>query len=205
MAGLFRIESAGVAASPDSRLIKAAEWAEYLTAGEIVAAAERRAANLRREAKKAFAEEKRKGYEEGMLQSRREHSEHMMETVLKSIEYLDGLEKGVAGLVGDALRKILDEIPPEERIVRVARQALNLVRGQKKVTLTVCPEDEAVLRSRLDAIAGSHPSIDFIEVAADGRLSPGSCLLQSDMGVVDASLETQIQAVVNALERSRKG
>ncbi|MDR2051347.1 MAG: HrpE/YscL family type III secretion apparatus protein [Deltaproteobacteria bacterium] len=205
MASLFRIDRGRLDASPSSRLIKAAEWAEYNAAGEITAEAERYAENLRREAEEAFAAEKERGYAEGLLQSSQEHAESMMETVLKSIEYIEGLEKGIAGLVGDALRKILGEIPPEERIVGVVRQSLNLVRGQKKVTLSVAPEDEGALRSRLDEILSRYASIDFIEVAADGRLSPGSCLLQSEMGVIDAGIETQIRAIVNALEKRRKG
>jgi type III secretion protein L len=205
MASLFRIDRGGVAASPGSRLIRAAEWAEYRAAGEIVVAAERRAEHLRLEGEKAFAAEKKRGYEEGLEQSRMEHAENMTETVLKSIEYLESMEKGIAGLVGDALRKILGDIPPEERIVGVVRQALNLVRGQKKVTLSVAPEDEVALRARMDEIAGRYSSIDFIEVTADGRLAPGSCVMQSEMGIIDAGLETQVQAVVNALEKSRKG
>jgi type III secretion protein L len=205
MASLFRIDRKGLSASPDSRLIRAAEWAEYLSAREIVAAAERHAESLHREAEEALAEEKRRGYEEGLLQSRQEQIENMMETVLKSIEYLEGMEKGVAGLVGDALRKILGEMPPEERIAGVVRQALNLVRGQKKVTLSVAPEDEASLRLHLEEILSRYASIDFIEIAADGRLAPGSCLLQSELGVIDAGIETQVRAIVNTLEKTRKG
>jgi type III secretion protein L len=205
MASLFRIDGRGVSASPDTRLIKAEEWAAFLGAAQITAEAQRCAVDQRRVTQEAFAAEKERGYEEGIQKSRREQAESMMETVLKSIEYLEGMEKSIAGLVGDALRKILDDIPPEERIVSVVRQALNLVRGQKKVTLVVAAEDADTLRSRMDEILARYASIDFIDIKADARLPSGSCLLQSAMGTIDAGMETQIQAVVNVLEKRQKG
>jgi type III secretion protein L len=205
MASLFRINAGSIGAAPDSRLIRAEEWAAYCSARDIAAAAGEYAANLRREAEEAFAAEKQRGYEEGLRESRQEHAENILETVLKSIDYIEGLEKGIAGLVGDALRKILGEIPPDELIAGVVRQALTLVRGQKRVTLSVAPEDEPTVRSRTDELLRDYASIAFIDVVADGRLSRGACLLQSDMGVIDAGVETQIRAIIQTLEKRRKG
>jgi type III secretion protein L len=38
----------------------------------------------------------------------------------------------------------------------------------------------------------------FLTVLADARLSRNSCILESELGVVDASLETQLKALENA-------
>ena len=40
---------------------------------------------------------------------------------------------------------------------------------------------------------------DFLDVVPDARLERGACLLESELGVVDASLETQLKALENAL------
>ncbi|MDR2504447.1 MAG: HrpE/YscL family type III secretion apparatus protein [Deltaproteobacteria bacterium] len=205
MASLFRIDPGHISAAPESRLIKAAEWAEYHTAAEIAEAARQYAQKLRREAEKALEDEKRRGYEHGLLEGRQEHAEQMMDTVLKSIEYIEGLEKGISALVGDALRKILGSLPPGELIAGVVRQALALARGQRQVILRIAPEDEAALRVRLEEIMREYSSITFVDLQTDARLKPGDCSLQSDMGVIDAGVETQIRAVINALEKKRKG
>jgi type III secretion protein L len=205
MASLFRIIPEGLSAAPDARLIKAGDWGAFCLASDLLAGARREAERMGEEARAAFAAEKERGYAEGLEQSRLEHAEHMLETVLKSIDYIEGLEKGIVGIVGDALRKILGELPPEERIIGVVRQALTLVRGQKRVTLCVAPEDEAILRARLQEILGAYAAVDFVDVTADGRLSRGACLLQNEMGVIDASIETQIQALVHTLEKRQKG
>ena len=122
-----------------------------------------------------------------------------------SIEYIEDMEKGVSTLVGDAVRKILGALPPEELMSGVVRQALSLVRGQKQVTLNVSPADEGAVRARLDDILREYSSIGFIDLKTDGRLAKGACTLQSDMGVIDAGVETQIRAIINALEKRRKG
>ena len=40
---------------------------------------------------------------------------------------------------------------------------------------------------------------DFLDVVPDARLERGAGLLESELGVVDASLETQLKALENAL------
>jgi type III secretion protein L len=115
------------------------------------------------------------------------------------------LEKGVSALVGEALRKILGSLPPEDLMAGVVRQSLALVRGQKQVVLRVSPLDEKAVKARLAEIMREYSSIAFVDVQADGRLSSGACSLQSEMGVIDAGVETQIRAIVNTLEKKRKG
>ena len=205
MANLFRIDSAGVSASPDTRLIKADAWANYRAAETIVEEAHAYAQDMRRKAEEAFEAEKQRGYDQGVLEGRQEHAEQIMDTVLKSIEYIEGLEKGVSTLVGEALRRILGSLPPEDLMAGVVRQSLALVRGQKQVVLRVSPADEEAVKVRLADIMREYSSIAFVDVQADGRLARGACTLQSEMGIIDAGVETQIRAIVNTLEKKRKG
>ena len=205
MAKLFRIDSAGVSASPGARLIKAAEWANYCEADKIVEEARAYAENMRRKAEEDFKAEKLRGYKQGVMEGRQEHSEQILDAVLKSIEYIEGLEKGVSALVGEALRKILGALPPEDLMAGVVRQSLALVRGQKQVALHVSPADEEAVKARLSEIMREYSSIAFVDVHTDGRLDRGACILQSEMGIIDAGVETQIRAIVNTLEKRRKG
>ncbi|MDR2892009.1 MAG: HrpE/YscL family type III secretion apparatus protein [Deltaproteobacteria bacterium] len=205
MANLFRIDAEGIFASPGTRLIKAAAWANYCAADKLVEEARVYAQDMRRKAEAGFEAEKIRGYEQGVLEGRQEHAEQVMDTVLKAIEYVDGLEKGVSALVGEALRKILGSLPPEELMAGVVRQSLSLVRGQKQVVLRVSPLDEEVVKARLADILREYSSIAFVDVQADGRLERGACTLQSEMGIIDAGVETQIRAIVNTLEKKRKG
>ena len=52
------------------------------------------------------------------------------------------------------------------------------------------------LASMLASVPGSA---SFLDVVPDARLERGACLLESELGVVDASLETQLKALEGAL------
>ncbi|MDL2279752.1 HrpE/YscL family type III secretion apparatus protein [Desulfovibrio sp. OttesenSCG-928-G11] len=205
MAKLFCLVPHSLHLAPDTRLIKAADWARYCEAGELLKEARLEAGRIREEAGQAYEEEKRRGFEAGVQEGRMEQAGQMLDTAMKAIDYIENLEAGVVTLVSNALRKILGELPPEERIVSVVRHALSLVQGQKKVLLRVSQEDEAAVQAELSALLRRYSAISFLEVTADPRLAQGDCLLESEMGVIDAGLETQLQAIVNTLEKRHKG
>ena len=48
-------------------------------------------------------------------------------------------------------------------------------------------------------LASAPGGASFLDVVSDARLERGACLLESELGVVDASLETQLKALENAL------
>ena len=56
----------------DRRLVKAADVAVVQTAESVIAAAEADAARIREEAKQAFEEERRRGYEKGLSDGKAE-------------------------------------------------------------------------------------------------------------------------------------
>jgi type III secretion protein L len=121
------------------------------------------------------------------------------------VEYLSSLESKVVELVLKCLKKVLGEMPPEERVTAVVRNALAVTRNEAKVTIRVCPGDKETVESRINEIIKPYPGIRMIDVVADLRLSPDGCVLETEIGVVEASLEGQIQAIENSLSRSVTG
>ena len=53
-------------------------------------------------------------------------------------------------------------------------------------------------------LAGGPGGSSFLNVIMDPRLSPGSCILESELGVLDASLETQLKALSRAFNAKVK-
>ena len=196
MGTMFQMTGGIVAPAPGTRLIRAEEYSRLLEAGELLAAARGRADALRAEAEEAyvtkpFAFEGRR---------RMEQAEKMMETAMQAVEYIENIEETLVKVVTSAVRKIIGELDERERIVRVVRTALVSVRSQQKVLIRVCPADEPAVREALAAMIASAPGgVSFLDVSADPRMKPGDCILESELGVVDAGLETQLRALENAL------
>ena len=121
----------------------------------------------------------------------------MMDTVLSSVEFIENIENTVVNVVNQAVRKIVGDIDDGERITRIVQNALGNVRGQKRVTVRVCPADEQYVTNALAAMtAGS-----YLTIIADPRLEKDSCILESELGVVDASLSTQLRAFETAFSK----
>jgi type III secretion protein L len=96
---------------------------------------------------------------------------------------------------------MLGELDHDDLIVRLVRQALQSVRGERRVTIRVASRDEAAVRKGLAGLLQHHATgaAGFLNVLPDPDLPQGSCILESEMGVVEASLETQLKNLETAL------
>jgi type III secretion protein L len=47
-----------------------------------------------------------------------------------------------------------------------------------------------------------YAGISFVDVAGDARLRAGGCILESELGIVDASIDVQLDALRRALAKA---
>ena len=200
MGTMFRLNNDSIQPAAGTKLIKSSELGQLLEANALLEAARAKAAEMERAALDAYEEKKQEGYLDGLEEGKLEHAEKMMETIISSVEFIEGIESTLVSVVNQSIRKIIGDMGDKERIVAIVRNALNVVRGQQKVTVRVAPADEAaVLEAMAGMTAGSSGS-SFMTVIADARLERDSCIIESELGVVDASLSTQLKALENAFK-----
>ena len=190
---------------PEGPIIRAAEFQTIMDAEAVIADAQRRAAQIIAEAERRYEERKQQGYEDGMDEGRMEMAEKMLDTVASSVDYVSSLEANVVKLVTKCLRRIIGEVPQPDRITAVARHALAVARNESRVTLRLHPSDVDTLKARLDEITKPYPSINFVDVVGDSRLSADGCVLETEIGVVDASLDVQLKAIEASLAKAVTG
>ena len=203
MGTMFRLTEAAVRPAAGTKIVKAKEYGLYLEADALLAAAREKAAAMEQQAAPvidagAYARKKEEGYHDGIEEGKMEHAEKMMETILSSVEFIESIEDTLVSVVNQAIRKIIGEMDSKDRIVHIVRNALNNVRGQQKVTVRVAPADEEAVSQALAAMTAGSSGSGFLTIVADARLSRDSCILESELGVVDASLETQLKALEHA-------
>jgi type III secretion protein L len=153
------------------------------------------------EAKATYEFEKRRGCEDGLSSGKEEMADQLMELATKSAESMTKIEKDVVDVVARAIKKSLGDADKNELITSVVRNALKMVKSQKQAVLKVSPSEVSFLRDRIDELTRDTPSIEFLDIISDAHLSPGSCLLETDLGVVDASVAIQIAAIEKSLGR----
>ncbi len=199
-----RLKLPNLTLEPDRKIVRADEYSAYVDAQAIIAAAREEAERIRIDAQAEYERQKQKGYEDGLFDGQQMIAEKMLDTVEKAVDYLSGLETKVVEIVLKALRKILGEVNQQDVIVQVVRNAMAVARTQPQVTLRTCPEEADTVRERLGEILAGYPGISNVDVVADKRLQRGGCILETEMGVVDASVEVQLEAIRSSLLRSLK-
>jgi flagellar assembly protein FliH len=160
-----------------------------------------RLASLERE---AFA----KGYEQGEragAEAGAKRAEAMLRRLAETIQELAEVRRSMVRqterqmvqlALAIAKRIVRREVALDSDLtVTMARVALDRLGDSTSVTIRLNPDDfEATCRQREAMLAGSH-----VTVTPDASVSRGGCLVQSDFGYVDASVDAQFQELARAL------
>lgn len=193
----------------NSKIISAAkeEAAKILnhaqnTAENIVENANREAERIIYEAHQTFESERKRGYSEGVESGKEDMAVQMMDLVTKSVTGFAKFEEDIVNVVIRAIRRIIGEIDRTDLITNVVKNALKVVKNQKHATLKVSNDDLKLVREHIDEIKQEFPSLEYIDVFADSHLHDGSCLLETEFGIVDASLEVQLDAIKKSLSKN---
>ncbi|MBO7684986.1 MAG: HrpE/YscL family type III secretion apparatus protein [Kiritimatiellae bacterium] len=190
----------------DRRLVKASEVATVKSAAEIVAVAEAEAARIRDEAKIAFEEERKRGFEKGLQDGKLEIAMQKLEQVDQSVAFMESVEGKMADIVMKALKSCVVEIGDGEMVVNIVRKTMSaVIRTQRHVTLKVAPEMVSVVKERVSALRLDYPTVETFDVVEDPRLKGPACILETEAGVADASVETQLAAIERSLKRHMAG
>jgi flagellar assembly protein FliH len=161
----------------------------------------------------AFREAYAAGYAGGFEQGRREAMEQEgrlaqqfreeMVAVVHRVEMAMELwyqksEVGVARLARDVAERIIaDELQLRpDAIMGIVREALNRVANSTHARVRVNPFDLPALAERKEQLMQACNSVHEIEIVGDEQLSPGSTIIESDSGLVDATVESKLRMLL---------
>ena len=178
-----------------SKVIKAQDFWAYKQAREAVADGFKRRDQIVDAALAAFEAEQRRGYLEGREAARLEQTSNMISIISQTVDYFAKVEAQMVDLVLDAVQRIVDDFDDRERIVKVVRNSLASVRGQKQLLVKVNPVHVLTIKSHISALMETYPSIEQIEVVPDSQLAEDACVIESDIGQVEASMSGQLEAL----------
>ena len=199
---MLLIDKENFSLKSDSRLVKATDVATVKAADEIVAAAEADAARIREEAKVAFEEERRRGYDKGLQEGKMEIAMQKLDLVDQSVEFMGSVEGKMADVGMKALKSCVMEIGDREMVVNIVRKTMAaVIRTQRHVTLKVAPEMVGVVKERVAALRMDYPTVESFDVVEDARLKGPACVLETEAGVADASVESHLAAIEKSLAR----
>lgn len=139
-----------------------------------------------------------RGREEALAQ----YSEQTVRALKRVDAWTDELERRLVGLARACAEKILSRelsLCPEA-VVDIVRAATREVRWATDVRVFIHPDDEDLVRGRSARIRDELAPHGCVRVETDPSIRRGGCRVSTELGDVDASLETQLDAIECALD-----
>jgi|GEM_PF-249517 len=202
MLPFIEIKASEVRLAPDQVLLRSADYQDYLTSGELVEVARKRAEEIERAAHDVYEQQKALGWQAGIEEANKRQAVLIQETLLQCHQYYREVEQQMGGVVLQAVRKILQHYDNIELTLQVTQQALLLVSNQKQVILHVHPDQVLEVREQISRVLKDFPEVGYVEVVADARLDQGGCILETEIGIIDASVGGQLGALEAALQQT---
>lgn len=186
---------------PSCRILKAEDYVVYLEAREVISAAQHEAEDIVAKARQTYEDEKRRGYQEGLAEIKGEQADHILKVVSRTINYLSDIEDTLANILIGGVKKIIGECDHKALAISLVKNALQHVRNEKHVTIRIAPGEYEAVQEQLNDILAEYKGVGFIDLVADPRLSAGDCIMESEIGVVDASVDVQMKALQKRFDK----
>ncbi|ALV07566.1 type III secretion system stator protein SctL [Roseateles depolymerans] len=142
------------------------------------------------------------GRAEGERQAAVAWHERQAGHLVQQADAVRGLHEKLAEVVTSAVERIVHSGDRAALFQRAMRSVQSLSRSATALTLKVHPDDAQAARDGIDSVAALQTAGLSVEVVADPALPVGSCVFESDLGVVDASLDIQLTALRQAMSRA---
>lgn len=153
------------------------------------------------------------GYAEGIEKAEQEKQDALKELqkqveldklqVLSAIEaeknqFLNDAEPKMAALACDLVTKLTGIVVEEQKDVLfyIINRTMRDIEDSKHFIVKVSEEDYELLESRKDEIYGANNPGIFLEIFADVKLSRNQCVIETDNGMVDCSLDVQLKNLI---------
>lgn len=187
--------------APDAKVIRAEDAWAYKTAKEAVAAGNARRDEIVSAALAAFEAEQRRGYVDGREVAKLEQSGNMLEIISQTVDYFAKVEAQMVDLVMEAVRRITSDFEDRQKVAKVVKNSLSMVRNQRQILVKVHPEQVDEIRGQIECFKKAFPGIEQIEVLPENLVARDACIIESDIGRVEASMSGQIEALRSTFER----
>ena len=220
---------APVVQTVDKKIIEAAE----AKAKEIVAAAQQQVKQVAQQAQDqlkklnekamadaaaakqaAFEQGTAEGIEAGKKIAHQEYVDLMLkardlyvQAIKERQKLIADTEPALAKLSVGIAEKIigLEVTTDNDVIMGVVKQALGDLKDREQVRIRVNPDDYHIVNNDRASLMRMVEGLKDFELAIDSKVARGGCIIETNLGNIDARLETQLSAIATAFERSEKG
>lgn len=188
------------------KLLPADEISTLINAEEALEKANRDAVDLleetREECEKLRQNAKDEGFEEGLSK----FNQQILHLEKQIKELRIETQRSVLPLALKAAKKIVGEELKTypDRILDIVTQTIKPVMQAKHIRIFVCKSDKEMLETEKDKIKEKLDQVEVLTLEERDGLEPGSCIIETEAGIINATLENQWRAIESAFEMYMK-
>jgi type III secretion protein L len=189
------------AASP--KIVKREVYEAAQEARDVIALAQEKARQILQEAERERNRILEQAREEGRAKGLAEWNQILAQAAHRSEELAKSWEETMLRLSVRVAEKIIGEqlkLHPDT-IAAIVREALSGTRTGKHLVIQVNDAEAQEVRARTARLKESVSAGCDIEIVPSASVAPGGCVIESELGIVDARLETQLKCLEEALVR----
>ncbi|HKS72892.1 MAG TPA: type III secretion system stator protein SctL [Terriglobales bacterium] len=186
-----------------AKVLKREVYEASRDARDVVTQAQERARQIIAQAEDQCEAIRAQAREEGYASGLAEWNQILGETRQRADELARTWEETMLRLSMRVAEKIIGEqlkINPDT-VVDIVREVLKGAHPGKRLAIQVNEADAPIVRSRMNRIKECTSLNSDIEVVPSSTVARGGCVIESDLGIIDARLETQLKCLEDVLVR----
>ena len=188
------------------KVFRAEEFSQLLDIKGLLEEAKKDAQRLQEETMAACEDLKKQAHEEGFTEGLVKFNTQLIYLDQKVKEMQHEMQKIILPLALKAAKKIVGDqldLSPQT-IIDIVIQALKPVRQNHEVKIYVCKEDKDLLESAKDKLKALFDHLRILTIDEREGLTKGSCIIETEAGIINASLDNQWRALEAAFENFLK-
>jgi len=193
--------------STDEKVIPAKDFSQLVKVSSLLKKAEEDVDNahkeMQKEAQRLNAESKEEGFQEGLEQ----FNAHLLafEAAVRTLRL--ELQQQIIPIALKAAKKIVAtqlELKPET-ILDIVLQALTPAVHSRRVIIYVNKEDNEILEAHKPKIKAILDQLQTLSIQERADISPGGCIIETEAGIINVTIENQWRALEAAFEKYTRG
>ena len=191
-----------VSIAPGKKRIPAKEFSTAVKANDILKTVKEEAAIFKQDTVAEAEKTKELAFQEGFQEGLLSLNQHLLALDRELKEMRHDIQKKILPLSLKAARKIVGEelrLHPD-RIVDIVLNALKPVTQHKKITIFVNKLDLLELENNKSNIKKIFEHLESLSIQEREDIEPGGCIIETEVGIINAQLENQWRALESAFE-----
>ena len=199
---MFKLEKNLETIILEGKILKSKDYQAILKSQDLLVKASKDAEERIEQATKFFKDEGKRGYNEAVEKVKKDQAIDIYKRSLLGMEYIKSLESQLIDVVIECVEAVIGTVDSDEVLLKIAKKNMNILKAEKQVILKVAPSQVKFLRNNIADLKKLAPDLDFLEIKGDSNIQAPDCILSSKMGVVDASIQIQLDALKETLKEA---